>query len=163
MKLSVFSPALADMTLEEMLKFLTDHGVYSVEMGCGGFPGTAHFNAKELISDDQKIQEIKDLFAKYHCEIAALSCHGNPCSSEIKKSLKLIKKTLKQACILAEKLNVERIITFSGCPGDSKTSKHPNWVTCPCQKILVKFFNGNGIKYSFLIGKRPFNLQNPIM
>ena len=31
MKLSVFSPALADMTLEEMLKFLTDHGVYSVE------------------------------------------------------------------------------------------------------------------------------------
>lgn len=64
MKLSVFSPALADMTLEEMLKFLTDHGVYSVEMGCGGFPGTAHFNAKELICDEQKNSRNKGFICK---------------------------------------------------------------------------------------------------
>jgi sugar phosphate isomerase/epimerase len=32
---------------------------------------------------------------------------------------------------LAEALGVERVITFSGCPGDSDDAKHPNWVTCP--------------------------------
>ena len=62
MKLSVFSPALADRSLEEMLQFLTSQGVYSVEMGCGGFPGTAHLNAKELIKDEKKVLEVKALF-----------------------------------------------------------------------------------------------------
>lgn len=179
MKLSVFSPALADMTLEEMLKFLTDHGVYSVEMGCGGFPGTAHFNAKELICDDQKIQEIKDLFAKYHCEIAALSCHGNPVHPN-KEIAKAYQEDFEAACILAEKLNVERIITFSGCPGDSKTSKHPNWVTCPWpedfsevlqwqwNKVLipywkkaVQFAKSHHVKYICLEMHPGFCVYNP--
>ena len=130
MKLAVFSPALADRSLEDMLKYLTEHGVYSVEMGCGGFPGTAHFNAKELIKDSKKVEEIKELFKKYNCEIAALSVHGNPVhpNKEIAASYH---EDFVAACKLANMLNVERIITFSGCPGDSKTSKYPNWVTCP--------------------------------
>jgi sugar phosphate isomerase/epimerase len=32
--------------------------------------------------------------------------------------------------LLAEKLGVETVITFSGCPGGSPQAKHPNWVTC---------------------------------
>jgi len=28
-------------------------------------------------------------------------------------------------------LGIPRIITFSGCPGDSENAKYPNWVTCP--------------------------------
>ena len=34
------------------------------------------------------------------------------------------------AVLLAEKLGVKRIITFSGCPGGSPEDKTPNWVTC---------------------------------
>jgi len=37
----------------------------------------------------------------------------------------------RKAVRLAEMLGVERVITFSGCPGDSDGSKYPNWVTCP--------------------------------
>jgi sugar phosphate isomerase/epimerase len=33
--------------------------------------------------------------------------------------------------LVAEKLGVRRVVTFSGCPGDSESSKYPNWVTCP--------------------------------
>jgi sugar phosphate isomerase/epimerase len=33
--------------------------------------------------------------------------------------------------LLAEKLNVKTVVTFSGCPGDSDQAKYPNWVTCP--------------------------------
>ena len=33
--------------------------------------------------------------------------------------------------MLCEQLNVDTLITFSGCPGDSDSSKYPNWVTCP--------------------------------
>ena len=33
-------------------------------------------------------------------------------------------------CKLAQKLGVDTIVTFSGCPGDCPESKRPNWVTC---------------------------------
>ena len=33
--------------------------------------------------------------------------------------------------LLAEKMGVTRIITFSGCPGGCPEDKTPNWVTCP--------------------------------
>ncbi|GAI97578.1 unnamed protein product, partial [marine sediment metagenome] len=41
------------------------------------------------------------------------------------------KKIQRKTILLAEKLGVERVITFSGCPGDTEVAKHPNWVTCP--------------------------------
>ncbi len=42
MKLSVFSPVLADMPLSDALAFLRDLGAEQMELGCGGYPGTAH-------------------------------------------------------------------------------------------------------------------------
>jgi sugar phosphate isomerase/epimerase len=35
--------------------------------------------------------------------------------------------TSKKAILLAEKLGVKTVIDFSGCPGDSDSSKYPNW------------------------------------
>jgi sugar phosphate isomerase/epimerase len=35
------------------------------------------------------------------------------------------------AILMAEKLEVDTIVTFSGCPGGGPEDKHPNWVTCP--------------------------------
>ena len=140
MKLAVFSPALADRSLEDVLIFLTNHGVNSVEMGCGGFPGTAHLNAKELIKDPKKVEEVKQLFQKYHCEITALSCHGNPVHPN-KEIAKGFQEDFEAACILANMLNVDKIITFSGCPGDSLTSQYPNWVTCPWPDDYAKILD----------------------
>jgi sugar phosphate isomerase/epimerase len=37
----------------------------------------------------------------------------------------------KNAVLLAEKIGIDTVITFSGCPGDCPESKYPNWVTCP--------------------------------
>ena len=34
------------------------------------------------------------------------------------------------AVLLAEKLGVDRVVTFSGCPGGSPADRQPNWVTC---------------------------------
>ena len=39
---------------------------------------------------------------------------------------------------LAEKLGVDTIVTFSGCPGDSPEAKYPNWVTCPWPDDFLK-------------------------
>lgn len=57
-------------------KFLSEQGVQMVEIGCGGFPGTAHCNAAELLADENKQKEFLDTIHKYGLEISALSAHG---------------------------------------------------------------------------------------
>ena len=52
MKLGVLTVALGDMSLDAACKFLSEQGVQMVEIGCGGFPGTAHCNAAELLAED---------------------------------------------------------------------------------------------------------------
>ena len=40
-------------------------------------------------------------------------------------------ESIRKTILLAEKLGIHQINTFSGCPGDHEGAKYPNWVTCP--------------------------------
>lgn len=130
MKLGVFTVLLSGKSLRDALGYLSEAGVQAVEIGTGGYPGKAHANPDELLSDKVKLDEFKSLVEGHGMTISALSCHGNPVhpQKEIAQSFHNdFEKTVK----LAEKLGVERVVTFSGCPGDSNDSNYPNWVTCP--------------------------------
>ncbi|NLP45699.1 MAG: sugar phosphate isomerase/epimerase, partial [Epulopiscium sp.] len=130
MKLGVFTVLLGDQPLEKALAYLKKSGVQAVEIGTGGFPGTAHANPKELLEDEKKLEEFKNTIEKYEMEISAFSCHGNPVHPQ-KEVAKKFHEDFENTVLLAEKLGLDRINAFSGCPGDSKTSQYPNWVTCP--------------------------------
>ena len=130
MKLSVFAVLLADKNLDEACKYLADSGVQAVEIGCGGFPGKAHCNPEELLKDDKKIAEFKNTIEKHGLEIAALSTHGNAVHPDPAVA-KVFHDDFVNTVLLAEKLGIDRVITFSGCPGGSPEDKTPNWVTCP--------------------------------
>ncbi len=128
MKLAVFNPVLYSMNLEDSLKYLRSIGVSAMEFGCGGSPGTTHASAVELAADPKKLQQVKDLFDKYEVQIVALSVHGNGVHPN-KKIADEATADFNAACAIAGKLGVDRIVTFSGCPGD-KRSEYPNWITC---------------------------------
>ena len=130
MKLGVLTNLLSDWSLELTLKYLSDIGVQMVEIGVGGFPGNAHGNPDILLNYEKELEKFKDLFKKYHLEISALSVHGNPIHPN-KAIADKFHQDFEKAVLLAEKLNVNIINTFSGCPGGSKDDKTPNWVTCP--------------------------------
>ena len=129
MELSVMSPVLNQMKLEEALKYLSGLGVDSLELGVGGYPGKAHLDPKDYLGNADKLTELKELFKKYNMKLSALACHGNPIhpNKEIAKSFH---NDFIDAMKLAKELGVETIIGFSGCPGDCETSQNPNWVTC---------------------------------
>lgn len=129
MKLGVFTVVLGDLSLEETCKFLSEKGVQTVEIGCGGYPGRAHCNTNELLENDEKTKEFLDIIKKYNLEISALSCHGNMIHPK-KEIAESFDSDLTKAILLAEKLGVNTINTFSGCPGGSKEDTMPNWVTC---------------------------------
>ncbi|MBO5883587.1 MAG: sugar phosphate isomerase/epimerase [Clostridia bacterium] len=130
MKLSVLANLYGSKTLEETLSILSSLGVHSAEIGAGGYPGKAHCNPAELLADEKKFNEFVSLFKKYDVEICALACHGNPLHPN-KEIARGFDSDFRDAILLAEKLHVDTIIGFSGCPGDSDNSLYPNWVTCP--------------------------------
>ncbi|MBQ6543354.1 MAG: sugar phosphate isomerase/epimerase [Clostridia bacterium] len=130
MKLGVFTTLLSDVPFEEALKYFKSLGIEMIEIGCGGFPGNAHANPDILLNDEAKLDEFKALIAKYGLEISALSCHGNPVHPD-KAIAAAFDKSIKDTILLAEKLGIHQINTFSGCPGDCENSKYPNRVVCP--------------------------------
>ena len=129
MELSVMSPVLNQMNLEEALKYLSGLGVDSLELGVGGYPGKAHLDPKDYLGNKDKTEALKALLKKYNMKLSALACHGNPIHPN-KEIAKTFHDDFIDAMKLAKELGVETIIGFSGCPGDSETSQNPNWVTC---------------------------------
>ena len=129
MKLSVLAVALADRPLAEALQFLKERGVQQVEVGCGGYPGKAHCDPAVLLNDPKKLQAFKDAFARSGLTISALSAHGNAVHP-VPEIAKAYHEDFVNAVLLAEKLGVDRVVTFSGCPGGSPADRQPNWVTC---------------------------------
>ncbi len=150
MKLCVLENLYAAKTLEESLSILTSLGVRTVEIGAGGYPGKAHCNPAELLADEEKYKAFVSVFEKYGVEIAALGCHGNPLHPD-RAVAEAYDKDFRDAILLAEKLGIETIIGFSGCPGDCDKSENPNWVTCPWpeeySKVLDWQWNEKVIPY----------------
>ncbi|HIS68499.1 MAG TPA: sugar phosphate isomerase/epimerase [Candidatus Gallacutalibacter stercoravium] len=130
MKLGVFTTLLSNLPLEQALEYFKSLGIEMLEIGCGGFPGNAHANPDVLLNDEGELKKFCDTIDKYGFEISALSCHGNPVHPQKDKAAQY-DKTIKDTILLAEKLGLHQINTFSGCPGDSPQSLRPNWVTCP--------------------------------
>ena len=140
MKLSVLANLYGAKSLEETLSILSSLGVKTVEIGAGGYPGKAHCNPEELLTDAKKFDAFVATFQKYGVEICALAAHGNALHPDAKVAADF-DKDFRNAVLLAEKLGVDTVITFSGCPGDSEHSLYPNWVTCPWPEDFLKILD----------------------
>lgn len=167
MKLGVLTVPLYSMDLVSALAYLKDLGVQTVEIGCGGNPGTGHCDAKELIADKSKLDAFKQTIQDSGLSISAFSCHGNGVHPNPELAAK-DNADLEAAICLAEEMGVGVVNTFSGCPGDSAGSKYPNWVTCawpddfltvldyqwndvllPYWRKMADFAKGHGVKVAF--------------
>ncbi len=129
MQLSVMSPVLSQMNLDEALGYLHSLGVDSLELGAGGYPGKAHMDAEDYLAHPEKIENLKALLAKHEMKLSAIACHGNPVHPN-KEVAEKFHREFVAAMKVAVTLGVDTIIGFSGCPGDCDNSENPNWVTC---------------------------------
>lgn len=130
MKLSAFSVLYKDKPLGEVLDLFRGKGLSWVEVGAGGFIGKEHCDPGRLLADGKALEDFRELFLGRGMKIAALSCHGNPVHPQ-RKLAESYHRDIKEAIDLASLLGVERIVTFSGCPGDSDLSLYPNWPVSP--------------------------------
>jgi len=131
MKLGAFVTVnFHDQSLEQALQSARSYGCAMVEIGCGGFIGKKHCNPAALLADAAALERFRDAIAGTGLEISALSCHMNALHPDPRIG-EVHRRDFRDTILLAERLGVERVITFAGCPGDSDDATHPNWVTCP--------------------------------
>lgn len=179
MKISVVSSILRDYGLDESLKYLSGLGVDEFELGVGGYPGKAHADAQVLSRDKRAREALLETFRKNEMGISALSVHGN-CIHPNKELAADFQADFEAACVLAGQIGIDRIVTFSGCPGSDPDAKMPSWITCswpteypqslewqwnevliPYWEKAVKFAKENGVKRIALEMHPGFCVYNP--
>lgn len=153
MKIGVVANVLQDKPLGEALKIFKDMGIERIEPGCGGYAGKAHVNPARLIADEAAFAELRQTLLDSGISISALSCHGNPVHPD-KAKAKQYHEDMVDTLRLAQKLEIDTITCFSGCPGDCDDSHYPNWVTCAWpddnleilkyqwEKVLIPYWKG---------------------
>jgi sugar phosphate isomerase/epimerase len=126
--IGVFEVVFARLSLDETVEKISSLGLEAVEVGTGGYPGTAHCPVQELLDDPVKLRAWRKKFEDRNIQIATLSCHGNPVHPDAKIAAR-DSEIFRRTVLLAEKLDVKVIVGFSGCPGGSPADTTPAWVT----------------------------------
>lgn len=134
MQVGVFSFVFQEILgYEGALDWIVEAGATAVEIGTGGYVaqlGTPYCRPQELLESDAKLDEFRRACESRGLTISALSCHGNSLHPR-REVQEAHDRDLRNTIELAERLGVESVVTFSGCPGDSDNAQYPNWVTCP--------------------------------
>ena len=133
MKIGIFTALFGDKPLEEALDLIAEAGIQAVEIGAGGYPGSRHLDdfggVDLLIKDAGARKKLRHAIESRGLTLDSLSVHGNPLHPD-KAIADDHQKAFINAVEVAEKLELEVVNGFSGCPGDSPRGKYPNWVTC---------------------------------
>jgi sugar phosphate isomerase/epimerase len=130
MKVGVFAVIFGALPFAEALDYIKSVGVDAVEIGCGGYVGDAHCKPAELLADADATARFVKAVTDRGLTISALSAHANPLHPDPAIG-PAHRDTITDAIRMAERIGVDTVVTFSGCPGGGPDDKTPNWVTCP--------------------------------
>jgi sugar phosphate isomerase/epimerase len=130
MRVGVFTALYNALPLEEALDRVAALGVRTVELGTGNYVGNGHADPDALLADPAALDRLRRALAERDMEISALSQHGNPLHPDPEvagEHHRVWRRTVE----LAQRLEVDVVVAFSGCPGDHPEARRPNWITCP--------------------------------
>jgi sugar phosphate isomerase/epimerase len=129
MRLGILTALFGQFTLDDVITKVKKLGVSTLELGTGNYPGDPHCKLS-MLTDDQARRDFQQKLADNGISISALSSHGNSLHP-VKEIREKFIETSRQTILLAEKMGIDTVIDFSGCPGDCESARYPNWVTCP--------------------------------
>jgi sugar phosphate isomerase/epimerase len=137
MKVGVFTVILGSTKFEKALDYLAGLGVEAIELGAGGYAGTRHCPVDELLASSRKADALLEAVRARGLVISALTCAGNNLHPDRRQAASF-DRDFRKAVQLANRLQVDVVITFSGCPGGAPGDRSPNWVTCPWPPDYLK-------------------------
>lgn len=127
MKIGCLINVFCETPFADVLSFCKTIGLDMVEIGCGAIPGLNHCNAEELLKDDEAFRKFKATVDRSGLGVSAFACHANPVHP-VREVAERFDRIMRSGVLLAEKMGVDTIVTFSGAPGDCPETTRPNWV-----------------------------------
>jgi len=115
------------LSLEQVLDRVVALGLDTVEMNAGGFGGNVFCNPQQLLASNDAFEGFRAALETRGVSLSSLSAHGNPLHPN-RSTAERDHDDWRSTVLLAEKLGVDIVNVFSGCPGDCDDSKFPNWV-----------------------------------
>ena len=128
MKLCLLTDSVPQLSFEAALDLAAGLGIESVEIASGGQSSAPHLRLDELLSSAAARASFADAIESRDLRLAALNCSAWPLHPvRGPEEARFIEDSIR----LAGELGVEKIVTMSGCPGDSPQGTTINWIWFP--------------------------------
>jgi sugar phosphate isomerase/epimerase len=128
MNLCLNTDCLPDLALGDVLDFAASLGITAVEIAAGGQSAAPHLNLPALLNDRRKRTVFAKEISSREMRLAAINCSAWPLHPvQGDSNMAVIKDSIR----LAGELGVDKIVTMSGCPGDSPHARTINWIFFP--------------------------------
>jgi len=128
MKLCVNTDTFGDMPFEQALDVIAGLGIDAVEVAAGGHSTAPHMRIGELLADAAARARFADAIDSRGLRLNAINCSADPLHPlHGEQHRQLIRDSIQ----LAGLLGVEKIVTMSGCPGESPDARTINWIWFP--------------------------------
>jgi sugar phosphate isomerase/epimerase len=140
MKLGIFTDGLIHLSFENALDKIAELGIQAVEIGTGNFSPAPHCDMTKMLRDDAALMAFQGAITSRGLIISALNCSGNPLHPRADKRNNDAQVT-RDTILLAERLNIERIVLMTGCPGTPTSTDYSNWVTATWPEDFIELLN----------------------
>lgn len=127
MKLGLYTFSLRDIPFGELLDLAKESGIEAIELGVSGRSSTPGFEAELLLQNPERRAEVQEAITSHGMVISALNATCNPLHPDNEVRGRYL-DGLRAAIRLAAEMGVTRIVTGTGCPGESERSRNPAWV-----------------------------------
>lgn len=135
MQIGLFAESAGLASLDETLNAIEGLGIRWIELATGGQCDNPFLDFDALLTDNYARIELQRKVAGAGLSISALNISAFPLHPTLGcDHVELTRRTIQ----LAGLLGVDRIVTQSGTPGDSETSKLPNWLAYPWPEDMLE-------------------------
>src|SRR5579859_2150037 len=127
-KLGLLTDSVPELSLEDALDLAAGLGIDSVEIASGGQSSAPHMRLDELLGSAPARAAFAETITSRGLRLAAINCSAWPLHPiRGPEETRFIQDSIR----LAGELGVEKIVTMSGCPGDSPQARTINWIWFP--------------------------------
>ena len=128
MKLGLLTDSVPDLSFEAALDLAAELDLESVEIASGGQSSAPHMQLDELLRSAAARAAFSDAITARGLRLAAINCSAWPMHPvRGPEETRFIEDSIR----LAGELGIEKIVTMSGCPGDSPVATTINWIWFP--------------------------------
>jgi sugar phosphate isomerase/epimerase len=126
--LCLLTDSVPELSFEQALDLAASLGIESVEIATGGQSSAPHLRLDQLLGSADARTTFAAAIAARGLRLAALNCSAWPMHPvRAREEARFMEDSIR----LANELEVDKIVTMSGCPGDSPQASTINWIWFP--------------------------------